>query len=186
VGHHQLDALLWRKGILTSLGILSAVDINDRGVIAGSDDASGAFNAVVWNNAQVTALGTLPGDTSSAARAINRFGQVVGESSGDQGIHAFVWHNGQMIQLPGFLESPVRARDINNRGLIVGESATDPDVIGGAVRGILWTDGVPTNLGTLPGQPQSSAAAMNDHGLIVGYSGPGGFEGRAVAWIPRR
>ena len=186
VGHFQLDALLWRRGMLTNLGILTAMDINDRGVIAGSDDASGAFHAVVWNDAEVTALGTLPGDTSSAARAINKAGQVVGESTGDHGIHAFVWDNGQMIELPGFLEGAVRARDINNRGQIVAESATDPNVIGGAVRGVLWTNGVPTNLGTLPGQPLSTAAAINDRGLIVGYSGAGGFEGRAVAWIPQR
>ena len=189
VGHYQFDALLWRRGILTNLGILSAVDINDRGVIVGNDTTSGTFHAVVWNDGEVTDLGTLPGDTSSAARAINNVGQVVGESSGDDGIHAFVWDDGEMIQLPGFLESSVWARGINNRGQIVGASYTDPNVMGGAARGVLWTNGVPTNLGTLPGQPLSSAAAINDHGLIVGFSGGGGVQandGRAVAWIPRR
>jgi len=79
------------------------------------------------------------------------------------------------------------ARDINNHGDVVGESPSDPNAIGGAPRGVLWIDGgAPINLGALEGDGLSSAAAINDRGLIVGLSGEGGFDVRAVAWVPQR
>jgi probable HAF family extracellular repeat protein len=183
VGHFQANALLWRRGMLTELGIVAAVDINDRGVIAGSDNASGEFHAVLWKRGVVTDLGTPPGATSSAARSINNHGQVVGEST----VGAFLWDNGGMVALPGLIPGGFTfARDINNHGQIVGQSPSDPNVIGGAVHAVLWNDGDPIDLGTLPGDPLSSAAAINDHGLIVGFSGSGGLQARAVAWIPGR
>ena len=185
VGHYQLDALLWRKGTLMPLGILSARDVNDRGVIAGSDSTGGEFHAVLWRGGEVIDLGTLPGGTGSEARSINNQGQVVGDSTVDGTIRAFLWEDGVMRELVGLLPGATFARDINNHGRSVGESMTDPNVIGGAVHAVLWNDGNPIDLGTFPGDRQSSAAAINDHGLIVGFSGSGGFQARAVAWIPR-
>jgi uncharacterized membrane protein len=77
------------------------------------------------------------------------------------------------------------ARDINNHGRTVGESVSNANVVGGAPHAVLWHGRNPIDLGTFPGDPLSSAAAIN-HGLIVGFSGAGGFQARAVAWIPHR
>jgi probable HAF family extracellular repeat protein len=184
LGPSLLGGLLWRNGTLIDLGIGLAADINDHSVVAGANVAG--VHAVLWKAGQVTDLGTLPGGTSSIARSINNHNQVVGESVVDGADHAFVWDNGQMEAL-GDLLVPFGfsfARGINNRGQIVGESAS-ANVVGGAPHAVLWQDGVPVDLGTLPGDPQSSAAAINDHGLIVGFSGAGGNSpSHAVAWEP--
>jgi probable HAF family extracellular repeat protein len=185
-GHFQLDAVLWRRGTLIDLGIDSAGDINQRGIVAGSTNVGDEFHAVLWNDGQIIDLGTLPGGTSSAGRAVNNRNQAVGESVVENTTHAFLW-DGQMIELAALVPGGSSfARDINNRGQIVGESMSDVNVIGGAPHAVLWNGAsAPIDLGTLPGETQSTAAAINQQGLIVGYSGPGGFAGRAVAWVPQ-
>jgi probable HAF family extracellular repeat protein len=189
VGHFQFDAVLWRRGTLTDLGIGAALAINDRGVIAGADNVGGEFHAALLKRGEVIDLGTLPGDSSSAGRSVNNREQVVGESQGEAtGTRAFLWHKGEFSELTGLIPIGANfARDINNHGLAVGESMSNPNAIGGAPRGVLWIHGgAPINLGALEGDGVSSAAAINDRGLIVGFSGEGGFDGRAVAWVPQR
>ena len=88
VGHFQLDAVLWSRGTLTDLGIGSALAINDRGVIAGSDNVGGESHAVLLKRGEVIDLGTLPGDSMSAGRSVNNREQVVGESQGKRQGHA--------------------------------------------------------------------------------------------------
>ncbi|HIG26347.1 MAG TPA: hypothetical protein EYQ50_00545 [Verrucomicrobiales bacterium] len=71
-------------------------------------------------------LGTLPGDISSRAAAINNRGEVVGWSNASDGLtHAFRWRQGAMTPLliPDSLES--LASDINNLGDIVGAVIRD-------------------------------------------------------------
>src|SRR5205814_5715848 len=71
-------------------------------------------------------LGTLPGDTSSEAMAVNSAGDVVGYSKGPGGMHAFLWtKDGGMEELgslPGGSSS--RALDINDSGTVVGNSTS--------------------------------------------------------------
>ena len=189
VGHFQLDAVLWSRGTLTDLGIGSALAINDRGVIAGSDKSGGrvARGAIEERRSH---------RSGHAARRLHEcwtVGQqprascrrVAGETTGTR---AFLWQNGEISELTGLI--PIGAnfgRDINNHGLAVGESMSNPNVGGGAPRGVLWINGgAPINLGALEGDGVSSAAAINDRGLIVGFSGEGGFDARAVAWVPQR
>jgi probable HAF family extracellular repeat protein len=188
VGHFQGEALLWRRGSLIDLGIRSALAINDRGVIAGATDRGGEFHAVLVHRGTVLDLGTLPGDNSSTGRSVNNHQQVVGESRGATTLRAFLWEDGHMTELAGLLPGGAAlARDINNRGWAVGESLSDPNVLLGAVRGVLWIDAAaPIKLGALAGAAVSSAAAINDHGLIVGFSGDGGYDARAVAWVRQR
>jgi probable HAF family extracellular repeat protein len=85
-------------------------------------------HAFLWENGEMTDLGTLGGSFSTAfssgATGINSSGQVVGVSStasGEQ--HAFLWENGEMTDL-GTLhsESGSVATGINSSGQIVGYS----------------------------------------------------------------
>src|SRR5437667_78693 len=106
-------------------------------------------------------LGTLPGDESSRATAINDAGQIVGISGTcSDPTHAFLWADGVMTDL-GSLPGTVRTypSDINNAGQIVGtgrDASWNPYAF-------LWEDGVMTALGNF------SAASINDVGQIVGW-----------------
>jgi probable HAF family extracellular repeat protein len=76
--------------------------------------------AVLWaKTGQIHDLGTLPGDTSSEASALNNNGVVVGYSKGPQGMRAFLWTQATGMQdlgmLPGGNSS--RALDVNDMGV---------------------------------------------------------------------
>jgi probable HAF family extracellular repeat protein len=67
-------------------------------------------------------LGTLRGDVTSSAAAINDRGEIVGESVNSNGIpHAFSYRNGRMSELS---TDPSAAVAINDAGQIVGNSLT--------------------------------------------------------------
>src|SRR5207302_8831675 len=106
-------------------------------------------------------LGTLPGDESSRATAINGAGQIVGISGTcSDPTHAFLWADGVMTDL-GSLPGTVRTypSDINNAGQVVGtgrDASWNPYAF-------LWEDGVMTALGNF------SAASINDAGQIAGW-----------------
>jgi probable HAF family extracellular repeat protein len=113
VGH----ATSWNNGIEMDLGTLgggqdvvdygsSANAVNDLGQAVGWSttgpvsyfNLDSPVHAVLWTpNGEIRDLGTLPGDTLSAASGINIFGQVIG-SSGNTAIsptevtgHPFIW-----------------------------------------------------------------------------------------------
>lgn len=50
-------------------------------------------------------LGTLPGDTLSAADGINDKGQVVGESCNASSCRGFIWQDGSMTDLTSSVNS---------------------------------------------------------------------------------
>ncbi len=74
----------------------------------------------------------------------------------------------EFIELPGLGGERSEARDINNRGKIVGWSET-PD---GRRHAVLWDNGTAIDLGTL-GYDRSEAWAINDMGQVVGVAGSG-------------
>ncbi len=148
------------------------------------------FRAVIWQpNGTMQELPPLPGDSTSAATAINDYGQVVG-ISGDCGVavgsvsakHAVLWQNGVPIDLGNIggdaWNTPTA---INNAGTIVGFANTVP----GTARhyeAFIWTQaGGMKSLGKLPGDIRSVANGINEKGQIVGASRNAVFP-QAVLW----
>ena len=126
-------------------------------------------------------LGTLPGGGQSFAYALNADGVIVGESDTPGGRRAVRWTvtNGSpaITDLTTVASFPAgtaatSAFDINTRGLVVGVM----EAIGGR-RAFLLEGTVLTDLGVLPGDVHSSAAALNDAVpvQVVGASGSSAF-----------
>lgn len=128
--------LLWNNRTPTDLGIPNTANpgapgyptaINYKGQVVGNTNVSGSSQSTIpmgvaflWQNNNITYLGSLKGGTSTAY-SINASGKVVGRSDG----HAFVWQNGVMSDLNNLLLPSsgwelISANDINNKGQIVG------------------------------------------------------------------
>jgi len=88
---------------------------------------------------------------------------------------AFVYQGGKVITLPGLGGIRSLAHDINENGLIAGESLNTS----GENRAVLWDNQQIINLGTLPGY-DSEAVALNDNGTAVGYTSPSTAPGKAL------
>jgi probable HAF family extracellular repeat protein len=121
-------------------------------------------------------LGTLAGDSSSVAWAINENGDVVGWSTGPNGTRAFVFTNaGGLVGLPGLPDRPrTVARDINDAGVIVGSANAGGTDLGHAV---MWRAGAVQDLGTLGTGFYSEAWGVNAFDQVVGWSYTDGGSG---------
>ncbi|HET8662372.1 MAG TPA: hypothetical protein VFM55_25750, partial [Micromonosporaceae bacterium] len=113
--------------------------------------------------------------------ALNDRGQVVGQSEASNGRpHPVLWQNGKVIDLGvlpfGTEDEAGVARDINNRGDVVGGSNG-----ANGQRAVLWRNGQIIDLGTLNGNP-TFAYAINDNGQIVGTSHTPSGELRGFLW----
>jgi probable HAF family extracellular repeat protein len=203
----------WQNGQMTALppfpgGFSSyATGVNNKGQIVGwaengvhdptCDPAFQVlqFRAAIWQpDGTVQELPPLPGDSTSAATAINDLGQVVG-ISGDCGVavgsvsarHAVLWQNGVPTDLGNIggdaWNTPTA---INNHGVIVGFANTAPGTAR-TFEAFMWTqaDGM-KSLGKLPGDLRSEALGINEKGQIVGLSRGGPFVFRAFLWQNRQ
>ncbi len=158
------------------LAIGAASGINDSGQVAGTLRFSGEFlRGFLWSNGVLTTLNPLQGYTDSRAYGINAGGEVVGSSCVDDCGRATLWSEGLVRDLTGGLST---ARAINDAGQVVGTMELAFE------HAFLWSEGVITDLGTLPGDQNSSALAINNSGQIVGSSNRVFFPGResAVRW----
>ncbi|CAG0978341.1 hypothetical protein PHYC_01626 [Phycisphaerales bacterium] len=169
-------------GVMSDLGVLhggvhaSANGINDLGWIAGMSQrriGNDTFQrAALWRDGSVIDLGTFGGEYSEA-NAVNNAGQVVGWAwypLPTRRPHAFLWSDSTgMIDLGTLGGYTSFAADINDLGAVVGSSNVLP--ANGASHAFMWTarDGM-IDLGTVPGADESSAAAINNRGQVVGYS----------------
>ena len=198
----------WEKGVMTALPTLGgdqgfATSVNSRGQVVGwaetpvHDPTCNApqvlqFRAVLWEPRKGTKqeLRPLPGDSTSAATAINAKGQVVGISGAcdiavgqRSAAHNVIWNDGvptNIGDLGGdFWHTPM---DINEAGDVVGFS--NPSYVIGIdfnPLAFLWTkDGGIMSLGKLPGDTGSQALGINYRRQIVGVSS--GAINRAFLW----
>ena len=189
-------AFIATNGKMTDLGTLpggqysSALGINNAGQVIGYAEVNststpvsgpheifpgypifgGGYHAVLYQQGQVTDLGTL-GGANSVAMAINQSGQIVGTAETATGAqHAFLYQNGKMQDL-GVLNSNwsqafwgvaySQAYGINNAGAIVGESNS---------LAFLDENGKMYNLNNLVNIPNitlSQAWAINNVGQIL-------------------
>lgn len=170
-----------------------ASDLNDSGQVVGAAlTAAGAGHAFLFSSGVMSDLGTLPGDTTSSAAAVNNFVQVVGSSSAGTGLssvtRAFLYSGGAMTDLGSLgghftraTGSFTAAADINDAGQVVGASlAPIPGPAESTLHAFLFSGGVLTDLGTFGGFTgffQSFADGINNAGQIVGSSNGAGDPG---------
>lgn len=191
-------AVLWQSnGSMVDLGDLPggadysrAFSINAAGQVAGqsrTDFANLGLNimhAFRWDSGSgMTDLGDLSiGEKFSSAAAINNAGDVVGESKNSVDDRGFLWTETDGISDVGVLADGVNsyARDINDKGEIVGRSDTIPNGLQSAF--LRESDGTMVELADLPGGSDGGSAwAINELSQIVGSSsGANGL--RAVLW----
>jgi probable HAF family extracellular repeat protein len=200
----------WQNGVMTSLPTLGgthgfATGSNNLGHVAGwaentvHDPTCVApqqlqFRAVVWGprSDQIRELPPLPGDTASAATALNDRGQVVGISGiCDQAvgrlsaIHDVLWEDGKPVDIGDLggvaWNTPMM---INQRGDIVGfANASAADGTNFNPRAVAWIGDLRIrNLGTLPGDANSQALGINEWRQVVGQSCDAEDNCRAFVW----
>jgi probable HAF family extracellular repeat protein len=150
------------------------------------------FRAVIWEpDGTMQELPPLPGDSTSAATAINDLGQVVGISGacgiavgGVSARHSVLWENGvptNIGDLGGTTWNTPTA--INNHGTVVGFSLPASQNGTRNYEAFVWTtSGGLHSLGKFPGDIRSAAFGINDKDQIVGLSRGGPFGLRAVIW----
>jgi probable HAF family extracellular repeat protein len=186
----------WRHGKMIDLGTLGGTcaapaGINNRGEVAGTSNLAGdvTVHPFLWNGEGLLDLGTL-GGTFGFGNALNDAGEVVGAAGtpGDETSHAFHWKNGAIHDLGTIGDDACSiAHDINNRGQVVGASASDfcdPEL-----HGFLWQSGRPMidlNAFVPPGSDLiiTSGETINDRGEIAGSGRLPNGDFHAIVLIP--
>lgn len=189
------NAVIWRNGQATALtqlgayGWAQANGINDAGVVVGDHHARmDPFTYLRPHAAQWSASGTQSmlndaGAEASQATAIDGRGNMVGTVNSWPGSsHSMfglstIWTPQPLALSPQIAYSAI-ANDINDRGQIVGYAGSTGWPNNGAAH--LWENGVTTVLGNP--LAESQALALNEHGQIVGFTGPSAFAARATIW----
>eukprot|EP01034_Spumella_vulgaris_P030034 gene30034-37184_t len=161
---HQPIAFLAAGGKASYPGSFAAIrGINDHGVISGNDYSPTAYT---WQNGQMTQLADL-GYGAEGGR-INNAGAAVGLSLTATGYHATVFSNGTVQDLGALYGGNSLANDINDSGVVVGETARVAGTY--SSRAFIYANGVMSDIGTLAGDVDSAAYAINAGGAVTGQS----------------
>jgi len=202
---------LWQYAVMSPLPTLggsngTAYMVNKSGTVVGYaenttlDSTCPApqklqFKPVIWQDGEVQELPASSGDLEGMAYAINDSGQVVGASGTCapysiitglylQPLHALLWETGTVTDLGSLggtgQGNGIIPHGINNQGQVVGYS----DLRGNAnFHAFLWARATGMqDLGTLTGDVNSVAIAINDAGDVVGVSLDANFNLRGFLW----
>ncbi len=202
----------YADGVMTALPTLGGVNgygsgVNQRGDIVGWAETAEhdptchppqvlQFEAVRYGADGAThVLPPLPGDTDSAATAINDLGASVGISGTcDNAVgaytarHAVIWRRGVPAEIRTFggqgWNTPA---DISDSDEITGFADFPGDVVGGQlqfnpVAFISYGGGKASQIAPLAGDTNSIGYAINDWGMVVGQSFGGAEGSRAFVW----
>jgi probable HAF family extracellular repeat protein len=139
-----------------------------------------------WENGVITDMGSLGGDCGWP-NGMNNAGEVIGDSTpaGDGLTLPFLWTKQTGMQALSVTSSGTtggEAYAINDAGQVVGYGQNPTYAFA-----LLWENGTVRRLGNLSGANCTIAFAINSHGQVAGFSGPGsttGCVGRAVFWQP--
>jgi probable HAF family extracellular repeat protein len=200
----------WTNGVMTALPPFAggynsyATAANNRGDVVGwaengvHDPTCNPafqilqFRAAIWRpDGTMQELPPLPGDSTSAATAINDKGQVVGISGacgiavgGVSAAHAVLWEDGvptDIGNLGGHAWNTPTA--INNHGTVVGFSLLAGQDGTRNYEAFIWTrEAGIRSLGKPAGDIRSAAFGINDRGQVVGLSRGGPYVTRALLW----
>ena len=170
--------------------------IANNGLASGAATVpNGSMHAFLWFNGLKLDIGAPGlGGAHSAAFGVNEVGQAVGEAETSvpddedfcgfnalgllptaTGCRPFLWEHGAIKRLPTLGGPNGVANSINNRGIVAGfaeKSLPDPDPACPVFqfKPVTWENGRIQELSTLD-EPDGVAAAINDHGQVVGASG---------------
>lgn len=170
--------------------VLLALFLVAVGFVAAGDSAAaptaGCERAAGCPVYEVINLGTLPGGSSSYARAVNELGQVVGQASAAGGVqHAFLWLPEAAYELAAGMNDlgtlangHSQAEGINDIGYVVGHSEANDDYD----HAFLWRPGMGmVDLGTLGGSA-SEGYGINNAGQVVGAANSISDDWYAFIW----
>lgn len=188
---------LWERGVMTDLGIPDATAeyprhwaaaINEEGQVVVVSDGGRqddicciAARTFLWEAGVYTDVRPRD-DPQDFGEDINNDGQVAGWSGGfSRFTGAWVWQGGVTAFLPSLGGFEGQAHGINEAGHVVGEDTTDGSPF--RVRhGVLWMDGVLTDLGALVEGGHSWAFDIDNTGRIIGLATTADGSVHAVLW----
>jgi uncharacterized membrane protein len=134
---------------LNSADAMSAVGLNNRGVVLGNSQSVGSSRAVLWRNGRLT---DLSGSSNSVIGTdLNNRNQAVGYVNLAAGESAFIWRNGKMKLLPPIppaAQRSSRANSINDFGVVAGHTLLSLPT-GTELIATLWLRERPVDLNTL-------------------------------------
>lgn len=194
-GNHH--AFLYSGGVMQDLGTLTggsdsyATALNDDGEVVGYSGINGlgqqfpeVYQGFIWDQDGMKSLGALFCPCSyndrygtSGAYAIDDKGWIGGDSETVRGswvLHAAFWREAAPQDIGGGAGdwSISRIFGLNPQGAAAGDYAADAGQQNVFNReASLWRDGNRLGLGALQGDASSTALAVNQHGVVVGWSG---------------